>query len=101
MNKKRKKRKAFVLWKIINKGTLLAIFIFGFYLFLLAEVSSRDNSTTGQESELITAWDVSKYGVFLVRISPHLDWIWRDTTKNSVFGHFSRSECPLQWRGDK
>ena len=39
MNKKRKKRKAFVLWKIINKGRLLAIFIFGFYVFLLAEVS--------------------------------------------------------------
>ena len=26
---------------------------------------------------------------FLVRISPHLDWIW--TAKSSVFGHFSRS----------
>ena len=53
-----------------------------------------------------TAWKVSKYGVFLVRICPHSDWIRRDipylsiqsesgkirTRKTSVFGHFSRSE---------
>ena len=58
------------------------------------------------------------YGVFLVRIFLHLDWIRRDTSfstysvrmredthqKNSVFGHFSRSDiekCPRQselWR---
>ena len=44
--------------------------------------------------------------LFLVRIFPHSDWIWRDvslriqsecgkirTRKNSVFGHFSRSAC--------
>ena len=56
-----------------------------------------------------TAWKVSKYGVFLVRIFPHSDWIRRDTEKilrispylvqirentdqnNPVFGQFSRS----------
>ena len=27
-----------------------------------------------------TAWKVSKYGVFLVRIFPHSDWIRRDTS---------------------
>ena len=26
-----------------------------------------------------TAWKVSVFGVFPVRIFPHLDWIWRDT----------------------
>ena len=50
---------------------------------------------------MTTVWNVSKYGVFLVRIFPHSDWIRRDTNdtnagkyrakKNSVFGHFSRS----------
>ena len=32
-----------------------------------------------------TAWKVSKYGVFLVRIFPHSDWIRRDTSYCSVF----------------
>ena len=27
---------------------------------------------------------MSKYGVFLVRIFPHLEWIWRDTQRYSV-----------------
>ena len=30
-------------------------------------------------SQLYTAWKVSVYGVFLVRIFPHSDWIRRDT----------------------
>ena len=33
----------------------------------------------------ITAWKVSVFGVFLVRIFPHLDWIRRDTPNLSVF----------------
>ena len=33
----------------------------------------------------ITVWNVSKYGVFLVRILPHLDWIQKDTKYLSVF----------------
>ena len=32
-----------------------------------------------------TAWKASRYGVFLVRIFPHSDWIWRDTEHLSVF----------------
>ena len=32
-----------------------------------------------------TAWKVSKYGVFLVCIFPHLDWIRRNTPYLSVF----------------
>ena len=31
-----------------------------------------------------TAWKVSVFGVILVRISPHLGWIWRDTERYSV-----------------
>ena len=59
----------------------------------------------------VTAWKVSKYGVFLVRIIPHSDWIRRDTEyvsvfspnagkyrpeKNSVFGNFLGSEYVLK-----
>ena len=47
-----------------------------------------------------TAWKVSVFGVILVRIFPHLDWIWRDTEvrmrenadqNNSEYEHFLRS----------
>ena len=37
-------------------------------------------------SELNTAWKMSVFGVFQVRIFPHLD------QKNSEYGHFSQSE---------
>ena len=54
-------------------------------------------------SDLYTAWKVSVFGVFLVRIFPHSDWIRRDTAnaaksvqirentdqKNSEYGYFS------------
>ena len=57
-------------------------------------------------SELInTAWKVSVFGVILLRIFPHSDWMWRDTPylsvfslnaenkdqNNSEYGHFLRS----------
>ena len=36
----------------------------------------------------------SVFGVFLVRIFPHSDWIWENTNhKNYEYGHFSRSVC--------
>ena len=39
-----------------------------------------------------TAWKVSVFGVFLVGIFPHSDWIWENMDqKNSEYGHFSRS----------
>ena len=48
--------------------------------------------------ELVSVWNVSKYGVFLVRIFPHSDWI--RTRKNCVFGHFSCNECnEWNWLG--
>ena len=34
---------------------------------------------------VFTAWKVSVFGVFLVYIFPHFDWIWRDTLYLSVF----------------
>ena len=34
---------------------------------------------------LNTAWKASTFGVFLVRIFPHLDWIWRDMEYLSWF----------------
>ena len=43
--------------------------------------------------ETYTAWKVSKYGIFLVRIFPYFGWILENTDqKNSVFGHFSRGD---------
>ena len=38
---------------------------------------------------IITVWEVSLFGVFLVRIFTLSDWIRRD----SEYGHFSRSVC--------
>ena len=38
-----------------------------------------------KQRRLSTAWKVSKYGVLLVRIFPHSDWIRRDTEYLSVF----------------
>ena len=52
-----------------------------------------------------TAWEVSVFGVFVVRIFSRSDWIWGDTwylpvfsqkagksgPENSEYGHFSRS----------
>ena len=46
--------------------------------------------------DIYSVWKVSKYGVFLVRIFPHLDWI--RTRKNSIFGHFSRSDSFMHYR---
>ena len=62
-------------WKICcntKKVTLLKNF---FLSFQIKPVKRTTN----------TAWKVSKYGVFLVRVSPHLDWIRRDTRYLSVF----------------
>ena len=46
--------------------------------------------------DIYSVWKVSKYGVFLVRIFPHLDWIRK--RKNSIFGHFSRSDSFIHYR---
>ena len=37
------------------------------------------------------AWEVSKYGVFLVRISPYSDWIRRFTEYLRRFSHSAKS----------
>ena len=36
-------------------------------------------------SVTISTWKISVFGVFLVRIIPHSDWIWIDTEYLSVF----------------
>ena len=51
----------------------------------------------------ITVWKVSIFGVFLVRIFPHLDWIRRDAlylsdNKNFEYWHFSCSGCSARRR---
>ena len=53
--------------------------------------------------KVFTAWKVSVFGVILVRIFSHSDWIWRDTPSsvrmwenadqnNYEYGHFLRSD---------
>ena len=46
-----------------------------------------------------TTWKVSVFGVFLVSIFPHLDWIRRDTEYLTVFSlsHRIQSECGKIW----
>ena len=41
-----------------------------------------------------TAWKRSVFVVFLVRIFPHLDWIWEDTLYLSVFSQNARKYGP-------
>ena len=43
----------------------------------------------------ITAWKVSVFGVILVRIFPHFDWIRRDTEYLSVFSS-NAGKCKLE-----
>ena len=47
--------------------------------FVLLEFWVNHESEIRMNKKLNTAWKVSVYGVFLVRIFPHSDWIWRDT----------------------
>ena len=47
-----------------------------------------------------TGWKVSVFGVFLVRIFPHTDWIWRENPYLSVFspnaGQCGKEQLRLQ-----
>ena len=61
--------------KFLNHYTI-ALFLLTFWLF----------------KEYTTAWRVPVFGVFLIRIFPHSDWIRENTDQiNSKYGHFSRS----------
>ena len=78
--RKLEKQKFYYFWKF----QLLATFATSDKLF-------RKNSFS-------TAWKVSVFGVFLIRISPHLDWIlnsvlmWENTDqKNFEYGNYLRS----------
>ena len=49
-------------------------------------------------SQWRTAWEVSVFGVILVRIFPHSDWIRENADQNnSEYGHFSRGEGSSKW----
>ena len=47
---------------------------------------------------IITAWEVSIFGVFLVRIFPDSDWIQRDTSYLSVFSPNAGKSGPEKLR---
>ena len=46
---------------------------------------ARFNRSQSKMFNMDTAWKVSVFGVFLVRIFPQSDWILRDTPQLSVF----------------
>ena len=58
--------------------------------------------------KISTAWKVSKYGAFLVRIFPYLDWIRKFTDTQSKYGKIRTKKPPnldtfhavdsFQWR---
>ena len=52
--------------------------------FMLHEIFSS-SLVELQKSFISTAWKVSVFGIILVRIFPHWDWIRRDTEYLSVF----------------
>ena len=55
-------------------------------LFLLIHLALRSSAYFHEfQQNTHTAWRVSIFGVILVRIFPHLDWIRRDTPYFSVF----------------
>ena len=80
--------------------------IFGIQYVLTNLNISASKKVTNSKTLTYTAWKVSVFGVFLVRIFPHSEWIRRDTPylsvpvqicedtnqKNSEYGHLSRSD---------
>ena len=49
-------------------------------------------------SQWRTAWEVSVFGVILVRIFPHSDWARENADQNnSEYEHFSRGEGSSKW----
>ena len=66
--------------ELLIKGNSLIIWNFWISLQFWRRRISYINRTTDQPvSYLVTAWRVSIFGVILVRIFPHSDWIRRDT----------------------
>ena len=51
-----------------------------------------------QWNEVLTTWNVSVFGVFLVLIFPHSDWIRRDTLYLSVFSPNAGKYGPEKFR---
>ena len=60
--------------------------------FLMTSVKLRSNIMAGNLLMIITAWKVSVFGVILVCIFAHSDWIRRDTEYLSVFWDQNNSE---------
>ena len=69
---------------LLNYHWILIGFILNFLKNLLAIQRSLVNYQRYWRIPY-TAWKVSVFGVFLVRIFPHLDWIRRDAPYLSVF----------------
>ena len=71
------------------------IFLMGGFNIDLVPNDKNSDSVAPVNSMHVTAWKVSVFGIFLVHIFPHLDWIRRDTQnavktgqKNSEYGYF-------------
>ena len=71
----------------------ICIYIFSEYLFSRIKKSTNEYNSCYtvigirccKTIKTITAWKVSVFGIILVRIFPHSDWIWRDATYLFVF----------------
>ena len=82
------------------------LFLCNIYFFMLnitkqnfwikLELQLRKNLITWMN--LDTAWKVSLFGVFLVRIFPHSDWILRDTEYFFVFSPNAGKYGPEKFR---
>ena len=72
------------------------IFLISFQAFYTV-LNVRENRLSAKLIT-ITSWTLSAFGVFLVRIFPHLNWIWRDTPYLFVFSPNAEKYGPEKLR---
>ena len=82
----------------INKGFFIFVFFFRQCLFYREVLQQLPSFFQLNYFLSITAWKVPVFGVFLVRISPHSDWIRIDTEYLSVFSPYKGKYGPEKLR---
>ena len=76
-------------WFFFILSSLLDCFITASFIILASATDLKQSAVLLFSS---IAWEASVFGVFLVRIFQHSDWIRENTDqKKSEYGHFSRS----------
>ena len=82
--------------KILFHGDfgIMRISNLGDWCWASTKIHAQQPPTWWKQLVLITAYKLTNYGVFLVRIFSHLDWMRENTDqKNSVVGHISHCSC--------